>query len=67
MNDPHQETLKEEVDANQRAEQQAGEDVRHPGKKIKPSDSAIPTKEQDTDASGDAYNGSGEDNHQSGK
>ena len=28
-----------------------------------PDDSSIPTKPEDTDASGDALNGTGEDNH----
>lgn len=66
MNDKDQDNLKQEVAANQRAEDKAGEDDRHNGSQ-KPPESDIPTHEEDTDASGDAYNGVGEDNHQSGK
>ena len=32
-------------------------------KKPSPEKSSIPTKPEDTDASGDALNGTGEDNH----
>lgn len=66
MNDEHQKTLKAQIDANLRAEEKAGEDARHPDRH-EPSDSKVPTTDGDTDASGDAYNGSGEDNHQSGE